>query len=135
VPLDDLTDPCNSVNPDEGCSWLRAVWQEANPSGVTVRVYAVTACLHTPTVSKPNANCIEDGDAIPTASSLLLGTAPASARSLSFMLALGGEGSAFGRMPGNGPAVNAIVLQAVNSHGGSQFAIAASSGSCYGCVL
>jgi hypothetical protein len=133
--LDYPTDPCNSVDQNGGCEWLRVAWQEANPSGVTIRVYAFTACLHTPTAAKPDANCIVSGDAIPRASLLILGTAPASARSLSFVLAPGGEGSAFGTLPRGGPNVQAIVLQAVNSHGGSPFVIVASSGSCYGCLL
>ena len=134
--LDYPTDPCNSVDPNAGgCEWLRVAWQEAKPSGVTIRVYAFTACLHTPTASKPNANCLANDDAIPRASLLILGTAPASARSLSFVLDPGGEGSAFGLLPQGGPNVQAIVLQAVNDHGGSPFVIVASSGSCYGCVL
>lgn len=133
--LDYLTDPCSQANTDEACGWLRVVWQEANPTGVTIRVYAFTACLHTPTASKPNANCLVDGDAIPRASLQLLGTAPASAGSWSFVLEVGGEGSTFGRLPGGGPEVQAIVIQAVSEVGGSLFAIVASSGSCYGCVL
>jgi len=133
--LDYLTDPCSLANTDGACGWLRVSWKEANPTGVTIRVYAFTGCLHTPTASKPNANCLVDGDAIPRASLQLLGTAPASARSLSFVLEVGGEGSTFGRLPGGGPEVQAIVVQAVNKVGGSLFAIVASSGSCYGCVL
>jgi len=39
-----------------------------------------------------------------------------------------GETAAFGWLPGGGPDVDAVVLQAVNAHGGSQFAIAGSSG-------
>ncbi|MGA3031211.1 MAG: hypothetical protein ABSE58_10870 [Candidatus Limnocylindrales bacterium] len=38
-----------------------------------------------------------------------------------------GETAAFGWLPGGGPDVDAVVLQAVNAHGGSQFAIAGSS--------
>jgi hypothetical protein len=122
------------VNQNEGCEWLRVAWQEANPSGVTIRVYAVTACLHTPTASSPSAKCVVDGDTIPKAALLLLGTAPASAGSFSFVLAEG-ETAALGWLPGNGPEVDAIVLQAVNNDGGSSFAIVASSDSCNGCTL
>ena len=128
-------DQCDSVNPNEGCAWLRVVWQEASPTDVTIRIYAVTSCLHTPTTSGPSAQCVVDGDSIPRASLLLLGTAPASDLSFSFVLAEG-ETAALGWLPGGGPDVDAIVLQAVNAHGGSQFAIAASSGICYGsCTL
>jgi hypothetical protein len=132
--LDYPADPCNSVNQNEACAWLRATWQEANPSGVTIRIYAVTTCLHTPTASKPNAQCVVDGDTIPRASLLLVGSAPASERSLSFMV-IGGEGLGLGKLPDGGPFVEAVVLQAVNAKGGSAFAIAGTSGSCYGCVL
>ncbi|HEX7544810.1 MAG TPA: hypothetical protein VF361_08400 [Candidatus Limnocylindrales bacterium] len=132
--LDYPTDQCNPVDQNEGCAWLRVAWQEANPSGVTIRIYAVTACLHTPTASSPSAKCVVDGDTIPKAALLLLGTAPASAGSFSFVLAEG-ETAALGWLPGGGPNVEAVVLQAVNTHGGSPFAIVASSGSCYGCTL
>jgi len=103
-----------------------------------MRIYAVTTCLHTPTASQPNAQCLVNGDTIPKASLLLLGTAPASARSFAFVLTSPyGEGNfSFGSLPGQGPEVDSIVLQAVNRNGGSLFAfVATSSAGCYGCVL
>jgi hypothetical protein len=109
-------------------------WNKASPNGVTVRVYAVTVCLHKATASTPSVKCLVDGDAIPKAALVLLGNAPASAGSYSFVLGIG-ETAAFGWLPGFGPDVDAIVLQAVNVRGGSQFAIAGSSGSCWGCTL
>ena len=102
-------------------------WREANPTGVTIRVYAVTTCLHTYNLSKPKTKCLMNGDVIPTGSLLLLGSAPASARSFSFVLGEG-ETVAFGWLPGGGPDVDAVVLQAVNTHGGSLFAIVGSAG-------
>lgn len=132
--LDFPTATCTSANPNESCEWLHVAWQEANPTGVTIRVYAVTACLHTPTASKPSAKCLLDGDTIPRGSLVLLGIAPASDRSFSVVLGIG-ETAAFGWLPGFGPDVDAVVLQAVNTHGGSAFAIAGSSGSCWGCTL
>ena len=134
VALEYPLDRCDSVNPNEGCAWLRVVWQEASPTDVTIRVYAVTSCLRAPSESNPNTKCVVDGDSIPRASLLLLGSAPASDRSFSFVLGEG-ETAALGWLPGGGPDVDAVVLQAVNAHGGSQFAIAGSSGSCYGCTL
>ena len=131
--LDFPTSTCTPVNQGEACSWLRVAWHEVNPTGVTIRVYAVTTCLHPPNVSKPNAKCLVDGDAIPRASLLLLGSAPASAGSFSFVLGEG-ETTAFGWLPGGGPYVDAVILQAVNTHGGSLFSIAGSSFS-YGGVL
>lgn len=92
---------------------------------MTVRVYAVTVCLHQSVLSTPT-RCLIDGDVIPPASLLLLGSAPAASGSLSFKLAEGETGS-FGWLPGGGPEVDAIVIQAVDAHGGSLFAIVASS--------
>ena len=134
VRLEYLHDQCDSVNPNEGCAWLRVVWQQAGTTDVSIRVYAVTSCLRAPTESNPNAKCVVDGDSIPRASLVLLGSAPASDRTFSFVLGEG-ETAALGWLPGGGPDVDAVVLQAVNAHGGSQFAIAASSGICYGCTL
>ena len=134
VRLEYFPDQCDSVNANEACTLFRVVWQEAGPTDVTIRVYAVTSCLHTPTASKPSAECLVDGDSIPKASLLLLGSAPASDRSFLFVLGEG-ETAALGWLPGGGPDVDAVVLQAVNTYGGSQFAIAGSSGSCYGCTL
>jgi 5'-3' exonuclease len=122
------------VNPEESCESLRVTWQEANPTGVTIRVYAVTACLHVPSASMRSAACLVDGDAIPRGSLVLLGSVPASASSFSFVLGIG-ETTALGWLPGFGPNVDAVVLQAINAYGGSSFAIAGSSRSCYGCVL
>ena len=130
--LDYLSTPCKSANPDETCEPLQAAWHENNPSGVTIRVYAVTACLHSPTVEMPNEHCVVDGDVLPTASLVLVGTAPASSGSLSFTLAAGAPGP-IGWLLGGGPSIFAIVLQAVDEHGGSAFAIADSSAGCYGC--
>jgi len=110
---------------------------ESNPSGVTIRIYALTACLHSATASKPNASCVDAGDTIPKADLLILGTAPASAGSYSFVLEEPiGEGLfGFGLLPGDGPIVQAILLQAVGPGGGSAFAIVATTGGCYGCIL
>jgi hypothetical protein len=122
------------MNPNESCEWLHVAWREVNSTGVTIRVYAVTTCLHTATASKPSARCLLDGDTIPRGSLVLLGSAPASARSFSFVLGVG-ETMALGWLPGFGPDVDAVVLQAVNAHGGSPFAIAGSSGTCWGYTL
>lgn len=119
---------------DEACQALRVTWTYANPANVTIRVYAVTACLHEATASNPNVTCMLDGDTIPPGSLVLLGTAPASADALSFKLGAG-ETPGLGWMPGFGPAVYSIVLQAVDANGGSLFAIAGTSGQCFGCTL
>jgi hypothetical protein len=132
--LDFPGDVCTTLRPDEPCERLHVAWQEANPAGVTIRVYALTVCLHAATASKPSSRCLRDGDTIPTGALVLLGTAPASALSFSFVLGIG-ETMALGWLPGFGPDVDGVVLQAVNRHGGSQFAIVGSAGSCWGCTL
>jgi hypothetical protein len=132
--LDFPTAACISMNPNESCESLRVTWLEANPTGVTIRVYAVTTCLHIPSASMRSAACLVDGDTIPIGFLVLLSSAPASAGSFSFVLGVG-ETTAFGWLPGFGPDVDAVVLQGINTHGGSAFAIAGSSGSCWGCTL
>jgi len=126
--------PCTLA---DTCEWLRVTWREPNPSGVTIRIYALTACLHSATATKPQASCVDAGDTIPKADLLILGTALASAGAYSFELEFPiGEGFfGFGLLPGNGPIVQAILLQAVGPGGGSPFAIVATTGDCYGCIL
>lgn len=119
---------------DESCELLRATWTYAQPANVTVRIYGVTSCLHPATATTPDTKCMLDGDTIPSASLVLLGTAPASANGFTFKLGIG-ETAALGWMPGFGPEVDSIVLQAVDATGGSYFAIAGTSGQCYGCTL
>ncbi len=133
VRFEKLSTPCD-LGPSESCGWFRVAWLEASPGDVSIRVYAVTTCLHTPTASTPVVKCLVSGDSIPPASLVLLGTAPAAAGTLPFKLGEG-ETAALGWLPGHGPAVDAVVVQAVNAHGGSLFFFAAVSGNCYGCVL
>jgi len=134
IKLDFPSDPCVTPNPEESCERVHVAWHEANPSGVTIRVYAVTQCLHKPSASRPNVKCLVDGDTIPKGALVLLGSPPALAGSFSFILGIG-ETAALGWLPGFGPDVDAIVLQAVNDRGGSAFAIAASAAPCWQCVL
>ncbi len=77
--------------------------------------------------------CLVNGDTIPAASLVLLGSSPATAGSLEFKLG-GGATASLGFLPVFGPEVDAVVVQAVNAHGGSMFAWAAVSGSCFGCT-
>lgn len=134
IKLDFPGEQCSTVNPEESCERVHVAWREADATGVTIRVYAVTVCLHKPTASNPNVKCLMDGDTIPKGALVLLGTAPASAGTFSFILGIG-ETAALGWLPGFGPDVDAVVLQAVNDRGGSAFAIAASAAPCWQCVL
>jgi hypothetical protein len=133
VRFDFLTQVCD-LGPGQTCAWFRVGWLESNPAGATIRVYAVTTCLHVPTASAGKASCLETGDTIPEASLVLLGTAPAAVGTLSFRLDVG-ETFGLGFLPAYGPSVYAVVVQAVNAQGGSLFAFAKVTGSCYGCVL
>ena len=119
----------------ESCVRWKASWLEANPTDVAVRVYGVTTCLHEPTPSSVgDVKCLKSGDFIPPASLVLLAEAPATDASTTFDLAIG-ETSGVGWLPGAGPTVYAVIIQAVNDKGGSVFAFALVSGSCWGCVL
>lgn len=134
VRFDQSATPCD-LGPNESCSRFRVFWLEASPADITIRVYAVTTCLHKPTASTPgDVKCLVNGDTSPPSSLLLLGTAPASTRSLSFELGEG-ETAALGFLPGWGPEVDAVVVQAVNAAGGSLFAFGAVSCGCFGCAL
>ena len=125
--------PCD-LGPNEACSTFRVTWLEANPADVTIRVYAVTTCLHEPTASSQQTNCLVSGDTIPASSLVLMGTAPAADGMLDVEIG-GGETAGLGFLPGGGPEIDAVVIQAVNTSGGSIFAYAGVSGRCYGCTL
>lgn len=134
VAVVDTTVPCE-LGTGESCARWKVSWLEANPTDVTIRVYGVITCLHEPTPSSVGTvKCLKSGDFIPPASLVLLATAPASDASLTLDLAIG-ETNGVGWLPGAGPTVYAIIVQAVNDKGGSIFAFALVSGSCWGCVL
>lgn len=119
----------------EACERWKVSWLESNPTDVAIRVYGVTTCLHEPTASSEGTvKCLRSGDFIPPSSLVLLASAPASDGSTTLDLAIG-ETSAVGWLPGAGPIVYAVIVQAVNDKGGSIFAFALVSGSCWGCVL
>jgi hypothetical protein len=124
--------PCD-FGTDEACYSWQASWVEADPTAVTVRVYAVTECLHAPTgTSEASVKCLVSGDTIPLEALVLLGSAPAEDGSLTFQLA--GTMCGLGQLPGQGPSVDAIVVQAINDAGGSLFAYGAVSSTCVGAL-
>jgi hypothetical protein len=134
VNVDTTTDACD-LGTGEACATWRATWQAVPSPGVTIRVYGVTTCLHEPTPSSSGeVKCLSNGDTIPSKSLTLLAAAPGADGSVTFQLATG-EGTALGWLPGGGPQVYAIVVQAVNASGGSSFVFAAVSGSVYGNTL
>ncbi len=126
--------PC-ALGTSEACAEWRVTWVQAAPTDVAVRVYAVTQCLHPQDpAASAEVKCLLDGDVIPTKALVVLGEAPAATGALTFQLATG-ETSALGWLPGGGPSVFAVVVQAVNADGGSLFAFAAVSGYCPSCTL
>lgn len=134
VKMVDSTAACD-FGTGESCVRWKVSWLEANPADVTIRIYGVTTCLHEPTPSSEGTvKCLSSGDVIPSASLVLLSTAPASAGSTTVDLA-NGETTGIGWLPGAGPTVYAVIVQAVNADGGSLFAFALVGGSCWGCVL
>jgi hypothetical protein len=134
VHMADTTATCD-FGTGEACVRWKVSWVEASPADATIRIYGVTTCLHRPTASSAgNVSCLSSGDTIPSKSLVLLTTAPASAGSTTMDLAIG-ETIGVGWLPGFGPTVYAVIVQAVNAHGGSLFAFALVGGSCYGCAL
>jgi hypothetical protein len=101
------------------CFAYKVTWSEADPAGVTVKLYAVTKCL-----AKPH--CLTAATAIPSADLALLGTAPASKGVISFVV---GDGETYGDgwLPGSKGTtlyVYATVIQASTVSGVSSFVIA-----------
>ncbi len=134
VRLVETNGPC-SFGTTETCAEWQLTWLEADPTDVAVRAYAVTQCLHPQDpAASTEVKCLLDGDVIPTKALVLLAEVPAETGTLTFQLATG-QTSAIGWLPGNGPSVYAVVVQAVNADGGSLFAFAAVSGYCPSCTL
>lgn len=116
----DLTPPATCPTAyGASCFAYQVTWTEADPAGVTVNVYAVTACL-----AKPH--CLLPTTAIPAADLVQLGTASASTGSLSFVVG-DGESDGDGWLVGSGGAtlfVDAVVVQATSASGKSSYVIA-----------
>jgi hypothetical protein len=116
----DMTPPATCPAPyGASCYQYKVTWTEADPAGVTINVYAVTACL-----SKPH--CVLPTTAIPAANLVLLGSATASAGAVTFVVG-DGESQGDGWMQGPGKTtlyVDAVVVQAKSAAGVSSFVIA-----------
>jgi hypothetical protein len=100
------------------CYKYKVTWTEADPTGVTVNVYAVTKCP-----AKPH--CFTASTPIPTANLTLMGSAPAASGTASFVVGDGetnGDGWFFG--PGKTTLfVYAVVVQASSATGKSAFVL------------
>jgi len=120
VAMTDMTPPatCPSAY-GASCYQYKVTWTEANPTGVTINVYAVTECL-----SKPH--CVLPTTTIPAADLVLVGTANASTGAVTFIVG-DGESNGDGWLNGSGGTtlfVDAVVVQAKSAAGTSSFVIA-----------
>ena len=95
------------------CNSYKVSWTEADPTGVTITVYAVTKCL-----AKPH--CLTATTAIAPADLYSLGSAAASTGSLSFVV---GDGQTYGdgwvKSGSSTLYLYAIVVQASSASGKS----------------
>ena len=100
------------------CFSYKVSWTEADPTGVTIHVYAVTKCL-----AKPH--CVLPTTTITPADLYSLGTAAASKGSYSFVV---GDGESYGDgWVKSGSAtlyLYAVVVQATSASGNSSYVIA-----------
>ena len=80
VKLTDLPQPatCPAAY-SVSCFAYKLSWTQANPTGVTIKVYAVTKCLTTP-------HCLKSTTVIPSADLFQLASASASKGSLTFIV-------------------------------------------------
>ena len=112
---------------------FRVSWKEANPTGVTIRIYGVTRCLVEalpPLFSQ--VPCITPKTAIPSADLSLMASLPAATEVYSWT-APSGEGSPIldptGRFVYYG-----ILITAVNNVGRSAYVLVTASTFCNGCT-
>lgn len=102
-----------------GCEQVRVTWEEFDPAGVTVRVYALTRCLH------PGAACVTDSDLTDPSDLKFIREVPAGQGSAAFPMRH--ETSLYllnSCLDSSGLSVYAYLVQAVNVHGGSRLPIA-----------
>jgi hypothetical protein len=118
VTIADQTPPATCPSPfGASCYKYKISWTEANPTGVTITVYAVTICPGKP-------HCLTAKSPIPTGNLTSMGSAAASAGTLSFVV---GDGESYGDgwfgSGKNTKYVYAVVAQASSSAGKSDFVL------------
>jgi hypothetical protein len=114
--MKDATPPSPCPSPyGATCNAYKVTWTQPNPTGVTIKVFAVTKCL-----AKPH--CIpKAGIFIPAADLVQVGSAAASKGSLTFVVG-GGQSDGDGWMKSSGGKtlfVDAVVVQASSGSGKS----------------
>ena len=117
-------DPCNSY---------KVTWTHPNPTGVTIKIYAVRDCLNPVVPPATTRVCVTPGTIIPSASLYLLGSKPAATGTFTFSLH-GGATYGYGWFD-DGHYAYAVVVEAVNAVGSSPWVIAGSASKCEGCVI
>ena len=117
-----------------GTSWttaFRITWKEANPSGVTIRIYGVTKCL---VGSLPSLGaqvpCITPKTVIPTSDLVLMASVP-SATSTYQWTGFAGAGAPINDSK---HVYYGILIAAANDAGRSPYVLVTSSLFCNGCV-
>jgi hypothetical protein len=118
VTMVDQTPPATCPSPfGASCYKYKVSWTEANPTGVTIAVYAVTICP-----AKPH--CLTSTTPIPTGNLTSMGSAAASAGTLSFVVGDGEtNGDGWFGSGTNTKYVYAVVVQASSSAGKSPFVL------------
>jgi hypothetical protein len=100
------------------CFAYKVTWTQPNPTGVTIKVYAVTKCLTTP-------HCIKSTTTIPSADLFQLASASASTGSLTFIV---GDGESYGdgwvKSGSNTLYLYAVIVRAASAAGTSPNVIA-----------
>jgi len=105
-------------------------WTEADATGVTMKVYAVTSC---PTTVDKSA-CVVAGMTISDSDLVLLQEVPASAGLATWTSTHEDIGGAIDVYDPTGLAYEAILLVASNAQGTAPFVVAATGQSCVGCT-
>jgi hypothetical protein len=121
VSMDTGTTPATCPAAYVVCYQYKVKWSEANPAGVKISVYAVTRCLGKP-------HCVGTGVSITSADLKLLGTAAASAGSMTFICG-GGEspGAGWLKVGTKTVYIYGVIVEASNTTGKSIAAIAYSA--------
>ena len=119
------SEPCDSGVEGEPCRWVRISWrwQGVDPGEVTIRIYALTTCLHVP--DNDNVQCVIAGDKVPPADMVLVASASATSYACDFKMRPETSSYFLDEFLGvGGPEVYAYLVQAVDRHGGSRSIIA-----------
>jgi hypothetical protein len=115
------------------CFSYQVTWKQADPTGVTIKIYAVKDCLNPPIAPDKARTCVTPGTIVPTASLILLGSVPAATGTFTFQL---NDGATYGYgWFTSGDYAYAVIVRATNAAGVSPWIIAGSSSKCDACAI